>query len=308
MEPEWRDSLRESAARALAVPVSTLRIESTGGPAEVPDVTQKFVIRDAADAPVAFACRSVEASPDLVARGCAGARLARSRLGAVSGRAVLLPLAEGVWRSLSWALLPWGQPLPGGRLAQPLVRLRLRRSLLDWLRSVTRETRREVEPERHARAVARLAFVGGELGQAAVAASERLARGGLRSVCVLSHGDLWLGNVLLAPHAPERAWARRFLVIDWPGASAEGFAVYDLLRLSASLQLRPKQLRAELLAHAELLECTLEDTRIHLLASLGDLAERLDHFPRERFAELAHGVLSQLERALASSGSGSSGG
>jgi hypothetical protein len=297
-EPGLAECLRSAAADALAVAPRALRVEPLAAPAEVADATRKFAIRDEHGAALAFATCSVALAPDLVARACAGARVARARLGPETGSAVLLPLVEGRWQSLSWALLPWAEPLPRGRLRLAWARRRLGPSLLGWLREVTRETRHESPAAHHAAALAALAKLGGELGRAAERAGDRIAKGSVRPSCVLGHGDLWLGNILLGTRAGGASPAR-FLVIDWPGADADGFAIYDLLRLAGSLHASPRRLRTELRAHAELLDCSLDDTRVHLLAALGALAARLEHFPRERFDAMALAAWRRLEAALA---------
>jgi aminoglycoside phosphotransferase (APT) family kinase protein len=107
------------------------------------------------------------------------------------------------------------------------------------------------------------------------------------------HGDLWLGNVMLDPSK-----MREFMIIDWGGSSVDGLPIFDLVKFAESAGLPPRVLNTELVAHAERLGCSLEQTRIYLVAALGYTWQNLNQFPPERFKVMAENSLRTIDEAL----------
>jgi len=122
-------------------------------------------------------------------------------------------------------------------------------------------------------------------------ALHRLDSGAWTPQRILAHNDLWTGNVLLDGSGVTVLGAvarRRMVVIDWAGARFDGFGFFDLIRLASSLRLPRSLLHRELSAHCRILACDPLDARSTILAALGLLGLRLEHFAPERFAAMAH--------------------
>ena len=83
------------------------------------------------------------------------------------------------------------------------------------------------------------------------------------------HGDLWKGNVLLAP--TRVPWGG-IVLIDWGSALIQGYGIQDLIRLADSMRMGLPRLRREILAHCGLLGCEPEDARAYLTTSFAHYA------------------------------------
>ena len=115
-----------------------------------------------------------------------------------------------------------------------------------------------------------------EVREGASAALGRLeARAWEPRFCMM-HGDLWKGNVLLAPG--YRRW-NQFALIDWGASMVHGYAIYDLLRLAMSMGLSGRRLEREVSRHCKILGCDIIDAQSYLLASLGYIGMNLDQLP-----------------------------
>lgn len=273
-------------------------IESFGDDKPVEDQTFKFLVRSSGGAPVAVVLCSPVVSPDLIARGMLKAVEAKSALGPELGRAVLTPIAEGEVRKLSYAVLPYGEPLAENWLKWWLQRRRLRPAVLNWLRGLTRQTMRDVsEADKHARFIRPLRHLSQLTGASAAVRSaakqglERLEQDRWKPRFVLMHNDLWKGNFLLDGQGG-------FVIIDWPGAMFDGYAVYDLARLAGSFGLSAKALGGQLQAHCRVLGCEPRDALSHLAAGLGHLSQNLEHFPMRLFLPLADQCVRRASSAV----------
>jgi hypothetical protein len=128
----------------------------------------------------------------------------------------------------------------------------------------------------------------------------RLDRGAFQPMHVAMHGDMHLGNVLLDLGCPQR-----FVLIDWCGASAQGWPLFDLMRTAESLQVSDARLRAELRAHCELLSPATEprlspavdDAAAHLTLGLAMLGAQLEHFPFDMYVALLDRVYARFDAA-----------
>ena len=134
------------------------------------------------------------------------------------------------------------------------------------------------------------------LREVAKVAPEQLDTGLWKPKVVLAHNDLWEGNFLLRPKVSKGDYG--FVVIDWAGSCIAGHAIYDLLRLGASMRLRRAALFKELVFHSHILDCQLFDTYGYLLASLGSLGMHLEHFPVERYLALSERCFFDLKRMV----------
>lgn len=256
--------------------------------------------------PVAVVLRSPSAAPDIVARGAARAAEARARLGPDLGRVVLEPLAQGLWEGRSWAAVPWKRPLSFHPLRWRIQRRRLGPHLLGWLDRAVATTRAVVpvsERERVVRAplealAADPALPAG-LRSDARAALGRLASGTFAPLHVLSHNDLWRGNVLLPRDAADRrACPHGFYLIDWAGSRPRGFPFLDLGRLALSLDLEGPRLRRAVAGQCRALGCEPDEAASHLACGLAEAASDLDQWPIEAFRALATRVHERLAPCL----------
>ena len=274
-------------------------------PKAVADDVTKLLVRDAHGRPRYAAMVASSVDPHLVRRGVERARHVRKRLGPDLGVPVLLPLAAGEVEGRSYAVYPYCRPVAQGGVAARLQSVRLRPLVTGWLAAATEATARPVDPQRVPAAfrepLQQLAANPGmatPVRSAAERALDRLNSGAWQPRHVVMHGDFWLGNVLFAKDPTRTDPFRCIVIIDWPGASTEGYGLYDLVRLAMSMKLSPRALRAQTARHARALDCDPDDARSHLVAGLAELGTRLGHFPPDRYAALVARCLDTLDRAV----------
>ncbi len=285
--------------------ISTTRvgsIEPFGDDKPVDDQTFKFLVRSSEGDRVAVVLCSPAVSPDLIARGMLKARQAKSALGPGLGRAVLVPIAEGEVCRLSYAVLPYCRPLSGKGLSGWLGRRRAGRDVLDWLQGVARQTMCDVGEAEVFASFQRPLWLLAEAVDATEAV-RRAAEIGIRGLeqgrwkprFVLMHNDLWKDNILLGDTG-------RIVVIDWPGSTVKGYAMYDLVRLADSFGLRDRVLGEQVRAHCRILGCEPRDGVSYLAAALGHLLGDLDHFPTHRFLPMADQCVRRMVSAMRATG------
>jgi hypothetical protein len=276
-----------------ALPLGGLSLRRYGSVKGVADEIAKFILSDAMGRPVGMLHLSSEVSPNLAARGAAMALDAARSLGAAGGSHVLQAAATGVCDGRTFAVYPYQAHLSRWRVLRAMQRVRLRGYVLQWLRSIAESTTHDLaQADREASVVEPLRFIERAEGVSVEARSiareaiDRIAQGRWTPRAVLMHGDLWSGNILLDPTRPFRA--RGFCVIDWAGATARGFGVYDLVRLGMSFRLTPARLRREIEDHCGILECEPRDGLSHLVAALGVLGRQRECFPFDRYVAMAN--------------------
>lgn len=309
--PDLTDPLTPARlAEALAGPVgealiSTTRVGSVepfGDEKPVDDQTFKFLVRSSEGEPVAVVLCSPIVSPDLIARGTYKAREAKAALGPELGRAVLTPIADGEVRKLSYAVFPYRQPLSNNRLSGWLQRRRVGPQVLDWLQGVTRQTMCDVsEAEKFARfqrplwLLAEAVDATDAVRRAAEIGIRGLEQGRWKPRFVLMHNDLWKDNILLDDDG-------RIVVIDWPGSTVKGYAMYDLVRLADSFGFSDRVLGEQVRAHCRVLGCEPKDGVSNLAAALGYLLGDLDHFPMHLFLPMADKCVRRMVSAMRATG------
>ncbi|NET58962.1 MAG: hypothetical protein F6K47_23305 [Symploca sp. SIO2E6] len=273
----------------------------------VMDDSAKLLVKDPAGHPIAVVLCSSPVTPWLVARGMERTRLAKQALGSDLGRVVLDPLLEGEIRGLSYAVLPYCQPLSNSRLVWPVQRALLSPHVFQWLSGLTEATATVVHPEQvepdfmePLKYLAELEAMTERVRAGARQAMNRLADGKWSPRHVLMHNDLWKGNILLDHRHVSRLgnqlWTEHFVIIDWMAAMVQGYAMYDLIRLAQSLKLGQRQLREHVITHCQFLSCDFTDARSHLLAALGYLGMHLEHFPLPRFVQMADSCWETIEQ------------
>lgn len=269
------------------------------------DTSDKFLVYDCQHRPSVLLSLSAAAAPGMVAREVEAATAAKARLGVPLGDVILTPLAQGFHNGCSYAVWPYCRSFTTFRPIWWLQRASLRRVLLQWLRGVTETTVEPVDSDDIERCFATPLRTLGDntqldkhIRQEALAALDGLMKGRWQAVHVLAHNDFWAANILKSPRTRDSCAdsepAYPFTVIDWAGASVHGYAIYDLIRISESLRVPAPQLQKELALHCTLLQCGLADARSHLLAGLGMLGLRLEHFPVNRYLALVKNCCDML--------------
>lgn len=284
-----------------------LRLQPLGRAKEGADSTTKALIESVSGSPRAVVVCSRLASPTLVARGVERAEAIRALLAPPLGDAIIRPLKTGEIAGRSFVILPWGCDLPSWRPALRLKLRVLRRSLLDWLHdavaSVARAHESCADSSRtfadELQYLEQQPFLNEAARRAIAESLSRLQCEQWIPRHTFDHNDLWHGNVLLPPRGDHRVTTSHpFVLIDWVGARVRGYGVYDLIRMSRSLRLRPRRLGRELTLHASALNCEPQDLRGHCLAALGCLHRHLEYFPLERFVATFRMCWLTLERGL----------
>ena len=283
-------------------------LEHLPGPNRLVDETAKFWVRDRRGVLFAFVLVSPAADPAIVARGMLLAAECKSRLGPDAGRVIFKPLLEGHLDVLSYAVLPYWQPMRFGRLRGRLDQWVLRGGLCDWVAKVAELSAEVVPQDRLQESFERpLAFVADtesfdpQIRQAARVSMKRLDKGDWRPSYVVMHGDLWQGNVLFAPATVEGQWLPRrdrFFIIDWPGSALRGYPMFDLVRLLMALRLDDKARSAQVARHCQILRCEPVDAVSYLLAALGSIGLNRGHFPLGDYVEMSSSSYRIIRRSL----------
>ena len=243
--------------------------------------------------------------PNVVSEDQAKARDMRNHLGPALGCTILTPLAEGFILNRSYALMPLGEPLSNNRLFWAGQKWKIKPKLLSWLRNVVAQHNITLDssdaevtfqtPLQHLSSVDGVDF---DIRRCASNALERLQSGIFRPRVAPMHNDFWKGNILLPRHAAMQTNVDYpFFIIDWRGSRIDGFPFFDLVRLSMSFGLSPDELRREIIATCESLECALVDVNSYLAAALGEISTRLEEFPRERFLQMTRSYFDELRKA-----------
>lgn len=237
---------------------------------------------------------SPPAFPNVIREMTDKARMARQALGPALGSHIPAPLEEWESNGVTCALFDRLIPISNNRFKQFVQLQKLTPKVLAWLRQIA-AIGSGVNRSAAAclKALSECPYDG--LREPARLALERLNSGDFVPRSTVMHTDLWTGNLLLDPSC-----TRDFVVIDWRGSEVDGFPIFDLVKFAESARLSPSALRFELIAHAEILQCALEDTLSYLMAALGHIWLHLDQFPPERFADMAESNLQTLQNALKS--------
>lgn len=259
---------------------------------DIADNPIKATIRDSSGKPYAFVLCSQPQYPSLVARGVARAETIRALLGRELGAVLISPLLVGTVKGVSYSILPWHRPMPASGLGRYLARTRIRRRVLSWLRQATSAAvathlKNDASAKfeyalRHLRTFRELDV---ELREAVDISLGRLQNGDWCPKHTFDHNDLSIDNLVL-PSTYGNPRDQGFVIIDWAGATAAGFGIYDLVRLCRSAAIPTRILAHELRSHCDALQCNLVDAKGHLLACLGNLYLNLECFPEDRFGKL----------------------
>ncbi len=302
-----REILRQlpNSCERFRDPQQIALMSGTGPDAQVADAPSRSVVADRDGRTVAVLFVSNETSPGLVGRSVQKANEARAALGPDVGSVIIESIADGVARGLSFALWPFCPGLSSNRGVCYVQKRMLLPRVLSWLADVAERTATEVDEDalegsfvRPLEKVAEDECFSADARQQAQSEIRRLRSAEWKPMALVQHGDMWLGNILLPPRAARGSRARKFVVIDWAGATLRGYPFYDLLRLGMECRLDANRLRGEVDAHCRIVGCARGDVLGYLLGALGHLGMNLEHFPRDRYARMADRLLSYAKTAL----------
>jgi hypothetical protein len=271
----------------------------------VDDLT-KLVVKNRENHPIAVILCSPPAFPRLTDHYMYKTLEAQRVLEPELGHVVVAPLSTGQVKGLSYAILPYHRPLCDGTLRWYLQRAQLSGDMFKLLQRITELSYTPVTPPQVSKNFVKplehlteLEGLSTHCRTVVERALDRLENRDWQPCHILMHSDLWKGNLLLNQDVPrgQKNWWNKFVLIDWSGSMAQGYGIYDLIRLAQSMKLKPAALHKQLVAHCQSLGCEVEDARCHLVSALGYLALNLENFPFNRFVALADGCLSTLEQA-----------
>ena len=237
----------------------------------------------------AFASLSPSDSPDLVADDVEMITQARSELGPELSSVVPEILFSGRFQGRSVAVFELLTEISANRLLRKVQRTKTAILLIEWIDQVGAHTLSERPAdqfETHIEQPLNWLATNGELSFEVRAASEsalsNFEADPTMAKTVFMHGDLWWGNVML-PTSSEGTPAK-FLVIDWGGAKANGYPLYDLVRAIESNGGR--NARSTIDRHLSLLGMDRAHGLAHVLCAAGSYGLEGGQLTSERANEL----------------------
>ena len=291
------NSLKDIVSEHL-FPVTKVETVETAKPT-LPDETLKLIFVNEQQRKKVFVLCSSAVSPKLVERGHLRSKEIKAALGEKLGRAILTPILAGNTAGLSYCLFPYCQTLHTNKIAYWLQRKLLTAGILDWLNQAAAITASDVTsssdlqddfitPLSH---LSKLPKLPSEISLSANHALDMLQSKEWKPRYTFTHGDLWVGNVLLDKSGYLNSKTifnnMNFVFIDWAGASLKGHPFNDFIRIARSLSLSKKQCSKALHDHCQAVGCSREESQYYLLASFGYLGLNLEHFPTDRFVASA---------------------
>ncbi len=306
-DSELGRAVASAVAKHFSVPEAGVRFESISEKPDIADASRVSLVLCEAR-PIAVVLEG-SAEGDLAFRAADRARAATAILGERLRPAVLVPTETGKCGDRTFVLYAHCQTVAKRGVRRLFSEMFLAPEVLGWLRDVARETRAAPSSEEVERlflqplaALARLSAASDLTRNLAQRAHDELERGTWQPLFTLMHGDLWMGNVLIAPRLTngraDLRWWKRFVISDWPGGKVKGFPIYDLVRFARSARIPQRSLRRELARHCAALGCDPRHASLHLLAALADLNANLEQFPTPRFAEVSDECITTLQGAL----------
>jgi len=254
-------------------------------PKTIQDSTTSILIRNKKNKKIAvLLCARSEYSKN-IERNVVNAEKAK-RL--VSGDNILDPLFYQEKEGISCAAWPYCEPLSENSLLGPIQRRIITPSILKWLSDLTKNSLKKTSYEEQQNDFliplenfASNNKIDKEMSIAINKAIDNYQKKSWIPQFVLAHNDLRKCNIL---HGLARGSS--FTVIDWAGANFNGYAIYDFVCISSSLNISPEKFIRELREHCKILECDIKDSISYLLASLANLGMNLECFPEENYLNL----------------------
>ena len=283
-----------SEAIIEAHPGSSIRLLPL--PRLVDDSSWKFVVSDSGGRAVAFGLCSPECDPGMVREAGERAMQVRAVLPLHLRAVPLVPTVVAEQDGLWLVLYPYLRTFSSNPLLRRWQYLRVRRSILEWLLEVAECSRHAASANEVGFACQAVLSVSGMPSFVRLAARQSLdalERGAWKPMAGVCHNDFWPGNILLGSTEPDARF--RFQVIDWGGATMEGFPVLDLVRGLARFGLDVSEAR-RYLSRFSLATGGLRVLRHELVAALGAIARSPGRFPAERLVGVAEGTFRMLDQ------------
>jgi len=290
--PGWRERLMQAPEIASIPGFADLALIQSGK--RVADAARRFAVLDKGGRPIAFGLCSQPIAPNFVRRAVEHAACARAMLPEDLGAPVLLPDSLGTVDGCSFAVYPFLRTFSHSAAWRRLQLLRHRGAVMTWLHEIARATRTPADRSRvEAGCESLIGFAGiSKLAKAvASAAAARVGSGAWAPATTLCHQDFWWGNVL--PDPPVRGARLRFRVIDWGGSTPTGLPGLDLIRGLESFRFSAPLRRRHFQMHAAALACSSVELVFSIAAALGEMSIHLEHFPPQRFVEMADRCLGE---------------
>lgn len=265
------------------------------------DDTMKFLIKEG-NKNIAFLLCCYSEFGDIPLRNLKKITKIKKKLSKKVSSVLLEPIMSGEVEGVCFVVWPYCDALSDHFLIHRLQSMNVRSRSLSWLRKVNKKSRRKLkrsEVDKHFINLLKRFGARNDLDtnvkEAINMQVQSLENGSWHPYFVLAHNDLWIGNVLMN----ENNKYNGLTIIDWASARRKkGFAIYDLVRLSMSLNLSKRAFNKELEAHCKILHCDVRNSMGYLLASLAFLAENLDQFPEERFLSLVNSCFEYIDSRL----------
>lgn len=264
------------------------------GSIHLPDSTIKCIVSnpDGADY---FMLISAVNSPDAIARAAKNICDIQAKLPKDFATTILSPIASGTIDGRSCAVWPRHEPfIPSNPmffgLFFKLRRMFHRKSFLDWAYDLCAYTISGplatesidsgfIKPLQHVEANNMLPD---DMRQHAHIAIQRIRNRQWHPMHCVQHGDLWYGNFLF-PVSHNQRDSAKFYVIDWGGATIDGYPVFDFTRLAIAMECNARSASPHIDRLTRLLGCERIDIASYVLCAIGEMATRLEHFPEQQF-------------------------
>lgn len=235
------------------------------------------------------------AFPDAVSEAVEKTARVIERLPAEASRYVLLPIFDGRYGAQSFAVYPKLFAFSENRLICKLQKKVVEDEVYRWLSHVAKSTQLRIEEKSEFanRFVRPLEYITNErrfseeIRKSAAEALVTAERPGFSPVCIVEHGDFWLGNVLLTDKWLLRKRPYGFAVIDWGSSNVFGYPFIDLLRFFDSASGRFGKVSPRVRQYCESADIPAADLPLYVLAALGYLGLHRNQFPMERYIMLA---------------------
>ena len=284
-------------------------------PKDVGDDATKILVKDNQKQNQYVILISPEKYPDAVSNYVNQIDQAKEALGKTLSRNVLNYEKAGRVNNQSYVILPFYDSFRvSNRISWPFARKQLRPAIFNWLVNATNQTRTPpTESELQLSFIGNLSYIrdnhdiDDHIRETASNALKEIDNQTWQPHFCLAHNDLWVGNLLLTKCAfrlfKYMDLNNKIILIDWAGSRIKGYPIFDLIRISQSLDVVDWVIKGELKKHSEKLGCEPAQSAYYLLAAFGHIGLNLGEYPYIRYMDMVHHLSGTLNNALAASDS-----